>query len=631
MKNIKFIFILIYTFTNTGNLFSQYIQGRVIDKNTQQPLSGASIKFGKRGIISNEKGEFRLYIPEKSSTTQPLKVSFIGYESIDIYLLSAKDFYTIMIQEKSNNLSEVVVNSNAKSIVDKAFRKINDNYPQRDFTTKGFLYEYNRFDRSNYIYVIEAFVKTNTKSYKTNAIPDIEVLQKKENIYYNLDTLSFVRWGGTPRLLDYFDFVHTKKAFINPDKNQNYQYSLIDIKNFNGKDIYVITFESNDRKEKGKLFIDYLSLAFVGAEYKLMNKKNLSEEDTSNFEVKIMYQENNQKWFLDNITYNRIAVHKLPLTSTLIKSELHLDYQCTEIDSTTSIQNIGYAKNIQKMDVLLDKKVPFDSTFWRNHERKEGSIDLEFEEFFTKHNSVNTPISNNISNDKQISFKHRAKKYLSKSLRFEIGVNSLYAGISSEYINLNYTEPNQLYTIRDSQKVQPFNNYGLFLGWSLLMPFNTNFAYKSVSNFPFSGINQNGFSLEVHKHLKTLIWQRELNISPMLGFDFFSLSKKFDEVKISTEIIKNYGLEGERVSPKLIKKYTNLTTGLRFSFELNRRKRIFFSIKYNYELSQGNKLNLNETDGFFLTRNSFTINQIPKESIMNNQTYPLTFQIGLAL
>lgn len=71
MKNIKFIFILIYTFTNTGNLFSQYIQGIVIDKNTQQPLSGASIKFGKRGIISNEKGEFRLYIPEKSSTTQP--------------------------------------------------------------------------------------------------------------------------------------------------------------------------------------------------------------------------------------------------------------------------------------------------------------------------------------------------------------------------------------------------------------------------------------------------------------------------------------------------------------------------------------------------------------------------------
>ncbi len=117
----------------------------------------------------------------------------------------------------------------------------------------------------------------------------------------------------------------------------------------------------------------------------------------------------------------------------------------------------------------------------------------------------------------------------------------------------------------------------------------------------------------------------------MFGFDFFSLSKKFDEVKIPTEIIKNYGLEGESVSPKLIKKYTNLTTGLRFSFELNRRKRIFFSVKYNFKLSEINQLDLIESNGFFLTRNSFTINQIAQENFINNQTYPFTFQIGLAL
>lgn len=612
------------------NIYAQYIQGIIVDKSTKKTLSGASIKFQNRGLISNSKGEFRFNIPEKLRSSTPLKVSYIGYKNIELFISSSKQYYTIEMEENSSNLSEVIVNSSAKSIVDKAFKKIESNYLQRDFTTKGFLSEYNRFDKNSYIYAIEAYLKTNTKSYKTNKTPDIEILQKKEHLYYNLDTLRFVRWGGTPRLLDYFDFVHTKKSFINPDKNQDYQYSLLDIKPFDGRDIYVIAFESKNKKEKGTLFIDYQSLAFVGAEYRHNNNKSSFDAGTSDFDVKVMYQQSNNKWFLDNISYNRISVHKLPLSNTKIKSELHLDYKCTEIDSTI-IHKIGYASNIQRTDILLENKVSYDTTFWKSYDKKEGSIDLDFEKFLSKQDSINTFTPKAFLTDKQINWGHRVAKYIRKNVKFEISLGSLSSGITDDHISLNYIEPNNLFTIVQSQKVRPFNNYGLSLGWSFALPYNTSFIYQSVTDFPFSGMNQNCVSFNILKHLKTSIQQRELSVSPMLGLDFLKLSKTFDDINIPSKSKKIYDLEGEKVSPTLIKRYINLTTGLRFSFELSRRKRVFVNLKYNYELSVKNQINLKETEGFFLFRNSFTVNQILQESIIKNQTYPFTFQIGLTL
>jgi hypothetical protein len=435
---------------------------------------------------------------------------------------------------------------------------------------------------------------------------------------------------STPRLLNYCDFVHTKKSFINPDKNQDYQYTLLDIKPFDGNDIYVIAFESKNKKEKGTLFIDYQSLAFIGAEYKQINKKSSFDADTNDFDVKVMYQQSNNKWFLDNISFNRLSLLKLPLSNTKIKSELHVDYKLTEIDSTIT-QNIGYASNIQRMDVLLENKISYDTTFWKGYDKKEGSIDLDFEKFLSKQDSVNTFTPKVLLKGNQISWRHNVAKYIRNSIRFEISLGSLSSGISDDYINLNYVEPNNLFTIVQSQKVRSFNNFGFALGWSFALPFNTSFIYQSSTNFSFSGMNQNCVSFNFLKHLKTSIKQRELSVSPMLGLDFLKLSKIFDDINIPSESMKTYDLEGEKVAPALIKRYANFSTGLRFSFETSRRKRVFVNLKYNHELSVKNQIVLNETEGFFLFRDSFTVNQIPKESFLKNQTYPFTFQIGLTL
>lgn len=74
MKAKFILLILVLVIFTSKSVFSQYIQGTVIDKSTLNPLSGASIKFQNRGLISNSKGEFRFNIPEKLRSSTPLKV-----------------------------------------------------------------------------------------------------------------------------------------------------------------------------------------------------------------------------------------------------------------------------------------------------------------------------------------------------------------------------------------------------------------------------------------------------------------------------------------------------------------------------------------------------------------------------
>jgi hypothetical protein len=58
--------------------------------------------------------------------------------------------------------------------------------------------------------------------------------------------------------------VHEKRDFINPKKNEDYTYKLLGIKPIDGNDVYIISFEIKNKKEKGELLIDNESLAFVG-------------------------------------------------------------------------------------------------------------------------------------------------------------------------------------------------------------------------------------------------------------------------------------------------------------------------------------------------------------------------------
>ena len=101
-KTIMFLFLMGFFIT----AFSQsQMKGLVVDKNTREPLTGATIvATGTNvGTITNEKGEFSINVP---AGTNSVSVSFIGYNTVTVAVAPE---VTIELVSSTLDVDEVVV------------------------------------------------------------------------------------------------------------------------------------------------------------------------------------------------------------------------------------------------------------------------------------------------------------------------------------------------------------------------------------------------------------------------------------------------------------------------------------------------------------------------------------------
>lgn len=123
MKSIKFYFTFFFLITtfftfaqNTGNIY-----GKIIDKNTQEPLIGAtvSVEQSTQGTTTDIEGNFRLTL---SVGTYTIKVSFVGYQTIIKYNVSVtsgnEQSVNFELEAETSSLSEVTIkNRKEKSAI----------------------------------------------------------------------------------------------------------------------------------------------------------------------------------------------------------------------------------------------------------------------------------------------------------------------------------------------------------------------------------------------------------------------------------------------------------------------------------------------------------------------------------
>lgn len=120
---MKQFFLVLLTFflfqflsaQNTGS-----ITGFVVDKSTQQPLEGASVKLDgtTMGIIADSVGKFRIAnIPLK---TYNLEISKVGYKTFTLHNVvinsGNENSYNIELEQSATTLSEVVIKANKRSV-----------------------------------------------------------------------------------------------------------------------------------------------------------------------------------------------------------------------------------------------------------------------------------------------------------------------------------------------------------------------------------------------------------------------------------------------------------------------------------------------------------------------------------
>lgn len=151
------------------------VKGRVIDKETQEPLSFATIglKKNQQGTITNLDGEFDFSIPEKNKN-DTLFIRYLGYETYQASVLEMVEAPNLIeLEERVVVLEEVEVNNlTADQIIRKAFERIDENYATRPFVIKGYYRDIReQNDQSSYlvesaIEVYDPGIKIDKKGYK---------------------------------------------------------------------------------------------------------------------------------------------------------------------------------------------------------------------------------------------------------------------------------------------------------------------------------------------------------------------------------------------------------------------------------------------------------------------------------
>lgn len=102
-------FLLVGLFFITTAAFSQSeVKGRVVDKETQEPLIGVTIysTVSKKSAATDLNGEFKLTLP---SLAEEIEFTYIGFKNIR--LKAANDLGIIQLESSFVGLEDVVVTS----------------------------------------------------------------------------------------------------------------------------------------------------------------------------------------------------------------------------------------------------------------------------------------------------------------------------------------------------------------------------------------------------------------------------------------------------------------------------------------------------------------------------------------
>ncbi|WP_377177392.1 carboxypeptidase-like regulatory domain-containing protein [Namhaeicola litoreus] len=298
---INSIFLL-FVFAANAQFFS--IEGNVKDKKNNEPLPYASItlKKSRLGTISNENGQFEMYIPERVMS-DTLVVTYIGFDNYEIPVKIIKNSIEITLTEANNVLDEVLITKlSPLDYIELARENMALNAPQAPFSTTAYYRE--KFIENNAIInKHEGVFRSYYKSFQDSAKSEHQLLlyrpeenpqqfkfmrewldkkrekskkraQKKgEEWEDEWDEDSFkMDFGGPESVLD-IDIYHDNDAnFLNPKHYSKYEYSFGDETVLNGEPLMTIVFKAKKSidyiRDSGTILISRDTYAIVQVEQK---------------------------------------------------------------------------------------------------------------------------------------------------------------------------------------------------------------------------------------------------------------------------------------------------------------------------------------------------------------------------
>lgn len=197
----QYAFLFIFQSIIVFGQQSEFIQGKLVDAKTKEPISFATIRIKNKskGLISNADGGFKIPL-DMQKISDTLVVSSIGYISRNILLseLRVEQINIISLVQKIEELEEVIVTDSKKTqryganrLVRLAIEKIPENYPFSPFSYVGYYRDYQIKDQS-YINLNEAILEVFDKGFESDDLQEtkIRIFKYKNNLDFSVDTVA---------------------------------------------------------------------------------------------------------------------------------------------------------------------------------------------------------------------------------------------------------------------------------------------------------------------------------------------------------------------------------------------------------------------------------------------------------
>ncbi|MBV6643933.1 MAG: carboxypeptidase-like regulatory domain-containing protein [Cyclobacteriaceae bacterium] len=292
------------------------IEGKVTDAITKATIAQCHVyvKGTDVGIVTNNEGKFSIKVPV-SLIDSVLVVSTMGYESQEFVIGRLRTSKVNISLRSGALIMEEAIVGDAYKLVNQAFKKVPDNYPDRYQVLTSFYREI-YWKNGKYIDVAQGILNTLKTPYlgmksddKVSVHKSYRMASKKK-----LDSVIFKLRGG-PHTLNSVDIAKFKAPVLDEMVMSLYDFKYGPMQSRDGKQFYTVNFAPKSENlhllYEGTLFIEKQTLA-IGAIRFRYNQKGLKEAESvlfkkksrnlhvvpKHFTYEVSYQEQNGKWHL---------------------------------------------------------------------------------------------------------------------------------------------------------------------------------------------------------------------------------------------------------------------------------------------------------------------------------------------
>lgn len=640
MKHI-FVGLLLFFLPLIISAKNLIIEGTVHSYNDQKSLAYVNIAISGSyyGTVSGLNGNFRLVIPEKLIDLS-LSFSAIGYEHFAIPIRNIQGKINVSLKSIDYELGEIIVipDDTLRAFLNKAYRKIPENYPDYPTRSLGFYRETIKEKGGDYLYLAEAIIDVYKTSYNNKSTGQVKINKSRKNIFPGSDSINPIQFYGglfTPHTAD---IVKNRMSILKPSKD--YTYLLKNEEFYNGRKVYRIKFQPKDNSKdgiQGEFYVDTESFAYLKFDY-YFNDEKLINRGKSNPLIKISsiqnrkirsYESIDGKYYLKSAFSNEIL-----LNNTTNKTlELISEYILTKLlkDST---EQIPYNDQLAYFSIISEEAEVYALSDWKDY----NILENDFLENTIISQYKADSLLNITYNKKSNSLSGIILKIVKK---IEFDFNLVYQPVLSENssydlsisvkdansINYNFSLKDKRYFMNHEVALK----YKLSKQWKLFYQEGANLLQNEVNTSYLLGIEKS-FPIKTYGNqilLSAKFGHLTSNYKTAIGIASNSGKFKLDKKEFDSNLIAGYyGVSNHGVS---------LSADLKF--QITPLLFLNFFGRRNLNYNEVEKIMLIEKSGFYFFRKTFEMD-INDERVSfistsdNNLTAPLklsNFFFGIGL